>query len=314
MDRPVLLHLAAAGPSATSAVERLSTVAPSDVLAMGTVAEILDTVEHTPGCVGLLAVEDSFEGENTAVLDRLVFGTARVYVCEEVVVSERLDAFRVLSSEPADLRTAVADPRSVEHCHQFVRDNGLAVRLAGSAAEACRTVAGSNDLSLVAIAPRDVAERAGLVGVARSVDDVPDARTRFVLVGRSVAERTGMDRTALVLTQASDRSGNLERYLRAFAGNDVNLVSLHSRPLASTGSYCFLAVAEAHLHESRMAAVVAELWDAGAEVKVFGSYPIWDHEQVVAPFDEPLGSVGPLSTDQERAALLRSSSAAITGA
>lgn len=307
MDHPVLLHLAAAGPGAGRAIERLSTVAPSEALTMGTVAEILDTVEHTPGCVGLLALEDSFEGENTAVLDRLVFGTARVYVREEVVVSERLDAFRVRSEEPVDLRTAVADPRAVQHCHRFIRDNGLAVRLAGSASEACREVAESNDLSLVAIAPRDLAEGAGLVGVASSVDDVPDARTRFVLVGRSVGQRTGNDRTALVLTQPSDRSGNLERFLRTFASNDVNLVSLHSRPLASASHYCFLAVAEAHLHEPRMATVIAELWEAGAQVKVFGSYPVWEHEQVVAPFDEPLGSVGPLSTDAEREALLRSS-------
>ena len=92
---PVLIHLASLRPESALAIAQLSTVAPSDVLSMATVVEILETVEHTPGCVGLLPVEDSFEGEHTAVLDRLIFETSKVYISEEVVVSERLDAFRV---------------------------------------------------------------------------------------------------------------------------------------------------------------------------------------------------------------------------
>ncbi len=36
-----------------------------------------------------------------------------------------------------------------------------------------------------------------------------------------------------------------------------------------------------------MAAVLAALWEAGAQVKLLGSYPEWQGEQVVAPFDQP---------------------------
>lgn len=306
MQHPVLFHLASVKPSSQRAIERLSTVAPSEVLGMATVAEILETVEHAPGCVGLLPVEDSFEGEHTAVLDRLVFGTANVFISEEVVISESLDAFRITTEAPEDLRTAVSHPRAIEHCHRFVREHGLATRFVDSTIEACRVVAESNDPTLVAIAPRDSAQRFGLTQVLSAVDDVPDARTRFFLVSRTVGARTGTDKTTLVLTQPLDRSGNLERFLRAFADHDVNLVSLHSRPLGSgAGSYCFLATAEAHIHERRMAAVVESLWEAGAQVKLLGSYPEWAGEQVVAPFDQaPLASVGPLSTVAERAALL----------
>ena len=264
---------------------------------MATVVEILETVEHTPGCVGLLPVEDSFEGEHTAVLDRLIFETSKVYISEEVVVSERLDAFRVRTDAGEDLRVAVSHPKAIEHCHRFVREHGLATRFAGSTTDACRMVAESGDPSLVAIAPAAAAERYGLTRVMTAVDDVPDARTRFFLVGRSVGMRSARNRTTLVLTQPLDRSGNLERFLRAFADNEVNLVSLHSRPLGPlAGSYCFLATAEAHIHEARMTAVIEALWEAGAQIKLLGSYPEWEGEHVVAPFDQPpLASIGPLS-------------------
>ncbi|MEJ7583499.1 MAG: prephenate dehydratase domain-containing protein [Acidimicrobiales bacterium] len=308
----MLFHLASVRPESQQAIACLTTVTASEVMAMATVTEILETVEHTPGCVGLLPVEDSFEGEHTAVLDRLIFETSRVYICEEVVVAETLDAFRVQSDTHEDLRIAVSHPRAIEHCHRFVREHGLATRFVDSTAEACRTVAESNDPTLVAIAPRAAAARFGLTPVMTAVDDVPDARTRFFAVGRWVGAPTGRDKTSLVLTQPLDRSGNLERFLRVFADNEVNLVSLHSRPLGSAaGSYCFLATAEAHIHEPRMAAVVRALWDAGAQVKMLGSYPEWQGEQVVAPFDHlPQASVGSLSSEAERAALLHPAPAA----
>lgn len=315
MDDVVLFHLASVRIESERAIAQLVSVVPSEVLTMATVAEILETVEHAPGCAGLLPVEDSFEGEHTAVLDRLVFETSNVYVGEEVVVAENLDAFRAPSEAVEDIRTAVSHPRAVEHCHRFVREHGLTTRFVGSTVEACRLVAEAGDPGLIAIAPREEAERFGLVRVMTSVDDVPDARTRFFLVGRSVGAPTGRDKTTLVLTQPRDRTGNLERFLRAFADNDVNLVSLHSRPLgAAAGSYCFLATAEAHISEPRMAAVVEALWDAGAQVKLLGSYPEWEGEQVVAPFDQPpLASVGLHSTDVDRAGLLRPPTPLITG-
>lgn len=301
----MLLHLTSHRPLSLLAIDRLRTVAVGEVLAMATVAEVLETVENTPGCAGLLPVEDSFEGENTAVLDRLVFGTSRVLVSEEVVVAETLEAFGVRTDSPAEGRVAVSAPRAIEHCHRFIRENGLVTRFVGSTLEACRVVADAGDAALVALAPRAEAEAYGLVPVAASVIDVPEARTRFFLVGRTVAAPTGDDKTTLMLAQPDDRSGNLHHFLEAFAAHDVNLVSLHSRPLRSDAGYCFLVTAEAHLTESRMSGAIEALWTAGAQVKVVGSYPNWAGAQVVVPFAEPPASVGRQSSPVERAALLR---------
>jgi len=313
MDASVLLHLTSHRLLSVAAVDALHTVAPSEVLAMATVAEVLETVENTPGCAGLLPVEDSFEGENTAVLDRLVFETSRVFVSEEVVVGETLDAFRLRTDAPAEGRTAISAPRAIEHCHRFIRENGLATRFVGSTQEACRVVAETGDPTLVALAPREVAETFGLVPVAASVDDMPEARTRFFLVGQQVAAPTGNDKTTLVLTQPNDRSGNLQRFLEAFGEHGVNLVSLHSRPLRSAAEYCFLVTAEAHLAEPRMVAAIEALWSTGAQIKVLGSYPHRKGPQVVVPFAEPPASVGRQSSAAERSTLLGAAATGVAG-
>lgn len=307
MDASLLLHLTSHRPLSLRAVEQLTTIDPAqvEVLAMATVAEILETVENAPGCVALLPVEDSYEGENTAVLDRLIFGTSRVFVSEEVVVGETLDAFRLPSDAPAEGRVAISAPRAIEHSHRFIRENGLVTRFVGSTQEACRTAVETGDTSLVVLAPREVAQSHGLVPLAAGIEDMPEARTRFFLVGQDVAPPTGSDKTTLVLTQPSDRSGNLQRFLEAFAQHDVNLVSLHSRPLSSSANFCFLVTAEAHLTEDRMASALEELWSAGAQIKVVGAYPHRENAQVVVPFVEPPASVGRQSSPAQKNAVLR---------
>ncbi len=312
MDPVLLLHVSSHRPLALRAIDALSTVRAGEVLGMATVAEVLETVEHTPGCAGLLPVEDSYGGEDTAVLDRLIFGTSKVFVAEEVVVGETLGAFGIPGDAPVAGRVAVSEPRAIEHCRRFVQENGLSTQFVGSTQGACRLVAESGDPALVAIAPQEVADDYGLVPVAASVGDVPEARTRFFLVSRSVAPATGHDKTTLVLTQPADRSGNLQRFLAAFTDHGVNLVSLHSRPLASAAEFCFIVTAEAHIHEAPMAAAIGDLWAAGAQIKLVGSYPHWSGDQVVAPFGEPPASVGRQSAAAEREALVGGRAAAPT--
>lgn len=306
MQRAILCYLESDGSLALDAVEQLRTVAPTEILPMPTVAQVLETVEHTPGSAGLLPIEDSYEGEATSVYDRLAFESWHAYIRDEVVVSDSLDAFAVAAGAADIVHTAVSSPRGIEHCFRFVQEHGLAVRYADSTAEACRVVADSGDDGLVALAPTRTAASFGLVRVAAGIEDLPDLKTRFIVVSRQVAERTGDDKTTLVVTPAVDRSGTLADLLDAFGANVVNIVSLISRPLrASVGTHCFQITCEGHLSDTPVQATIRQLWDKGARVKVLGSYPAWSGDQVMTPFDAlPAASVGPDDAESEQARLL----------
>jgi prephenate dehydratase len=273
---------------------------------MPTVAHVLETVEHTPGSAGLLPIEDSYEGEALAVYDRLVFDSWHAFIRDEVVVADSLDAFAisVVASELA--HTAVSTPRGIDHCIRFVQEHGLRVRYADSHTDACRQVAAAADEGLVAIAPVRVGDTFDLVTVAVGIEDLPDLKTRFIVVSRDVARPTGDDKTTLVVTPAVDRSGTLVDLLSAFGENDVNMVSLLSRPLrASMGTHCFQITCEGHISDPAVRATVRRLWDKGARVKVLGSFPAWTGDQVMTPFDSlPASSVGPDDSADEQQRLL----------
>lgn len=305
--QPVILcYLESDGALALEAIDGLRTVAPMERLPMPTVAQVIETVEHTPGSAGLLPIEDSYQGEALSVYDRLVFESTNAYIRDEVVVSDDLDAFAVSPEAKELAHTAVSSPRGIEHCFRFIQEQGLAVRYADTVAEACRTVAASGDPGLIALAPTRVAAGFGLVTIAADIEDLPDLRTRFIVVGRQVAPRTGDDKTTLVVTPAVDRSGTLAALLEAFSENDVNMVSLVSRPLrASVGTHCFQITCEGHISDPPVQATIRRLWEKGARVKVLGSFPAWPGLPVMTPFDAlPAASVGPSDTPDDQQRLL----------
>lgn len=306
MQPVILCFLESGGALAQEAIAQLRTVRPTEVLPMPTVAHVLETVEHTPGSAGLLPIEDSYEGEALPVYDRLVFDSLHAFIRDEVVVSDTLDAFATSDAAGRLAHTAVSTPRGIDHCFRFVQEHGLRVRYADSHEEACRQVVTAGDQGMVAIAPVRVADRFGLVTVAVGIEDLPDLKTRFIVVGREVAPPTGDDKTTLVVTPAVDRSGTLVGLLEAFGENDVNMVSLLSRPLrASVGAHCFQITCEGHISDPSVRATVRRLWDKGARVKVLGSFPAWTGDQVMTPFDSlPASSVGPADGNDEQARLL----------
>lgn len=300
----ILCYVESDGVLAIEAIEKLRTVQPTDVLPMPTVAQVLETVEHTPGSAGLLPIEDSYEGEALSVYDRLVFERHNALIRDEVVVSDSLDAFGTSAAATEAAHTAVSSPRGIEHCFRFVQEHNLAVRYTDTTFDACRAVAASGDEGLVAIAPTRVAEQFGLLTLAAGIEDLPDVKTRFIVVSREIAPPTGEDKTTLVVTPSVDRSGTLVDLLEAFGENDVNMVSLLSRPLRATvGTHCFQITCEGHVTDAPLVATIRRLWDKGARVKVLGSYPAWTGDQVMTPFDTlPTASVGPAdpTADQER--------------
>ncbi len=128
-------------------------------------------------------------------------------------------------------------------------------------------------MKAIRIGPEIAAERYGLKLLARSIEDDPKNRTRFLVLGSHDAGSSGKDRTSLVMT-AHNRPGSLHGLIASFAAHGVSMTRLESRP-ARTGQweYYFYVDIEGHQKDEKVAKAVAELRDKAPFVKVFGSYP-----------------------------------------
>ena len=230
----------------------------------------------------LVAIENSVEGSVSATLDALARGEAL-----ELVGETLLPITFVLAARPG---TTLADIRAVAcHSHAWAQVRGwMAANLpaagfvpalsnAAAAVDLARGDAGDHSGAFqAAVCPRIAADDNGLHVLADDIGDIADAVTRFVLVARPghLPERTGADKTTVVLFQEHDRPGALLEMLEQFSTRGINMTHLESRPTgAAMGDYCFSVDFEGHVTDSRVGEALVGLHRVCREVRFLGSYP-----------------------------------------
>ncbi|GAB3074836.1 prephenate dehydratase [Phycicoccus sp. Root101] len=228
----------------------------------------------------MVPIENSVEGGVSATLDALASGDPLVVVAEVLV-----PITFVLAARPG---MALADVRAVgTHSHAWAQVRGWMdanlpdatyVPTLSTAAAAAGLVgtAGEQAAYQAAVCAPVAASNHGLEVLAEDIGDNAAAVTRFVLVARpgDLPERTGADKTTLVLFQRDDHAGGLLELLEQFAVRGINMSRLESRPTkASMGSYCFSIDIEGHVLDERVGEALLGLKRVCAEVRFLGSYP-----------------------------------------
>ena len=127
---------------------------------------------------------------------------------------------------------------------------------------------------MAAIAGEIASQHYGLQVVSAHIQDEPQNRTRFAVIGHKETEPSGKDQTSLVLS-VQNKAGAVYKMLAPLEKFGVSMTRFESRP-AKTGAweYYFFVDIEGHVKEEKIRLALAELKDSVAYFKVLGSYPI----------------------------------------
>ena len=97
--------------------------------------------------------------------------------------------------------------------------------------------------------------------------------TRFFVIGREAARRTGDDKTAIMFTTAH-KPGALAEVLDVFKELGVNLTDIEKRPSKKVNwEYYFFIDAQGHADDPAMAKAISEAREHCLQLTVLGSYP-----------------------------------------
>jgi chorismate mutase/prephenate dehydratase len=235
-----------------------------------TVAEVFARVERGDVQHGVVPVENSMEGAVTHTLDELM--NSPLKICGEVYlpVSQNL-----ISSEASMDRVSLvcSHPMALAQAASWLRRElpWASLEDVDSTAEAARRAA--DEPGVAAVGSVLAAGAHGLKVLARNIQDARANTTRFILLGREWAARTGRDKTSVVFS-VKDRPGVLKDALSAFAEEGINLTRIESRPSRKRAwTYVFFADFLGHPEEERVKRALQSLEEHCPYVSLIGAYP-----------------------------------------
>jgi len=267
-----LLKIAYMGPQASfsnlAALKRFGSQV--DFVACGSIPEVFLEVERGAADYGVVPVENSIEGAVTHTLDMLIDSDLKI--CSQVILNV---SHNLLANCPKNkIRRIYSNPQVFGQCRIWLQKNlpnvePVDVSSTTRAAELAR-----KDKNSAAIASLLASKVYNLKVLASGIQDSLRNVTRFLVVGKNVAARTGHDKTSLLFS-TKDRVGALYEMLLPFRKYGVNLTKIESRPSKKKAwEYYFFVDISGHQDDYKIKKALSELERRCTYLKILGSYPI----------------------------------------
>ncbi|MCD6362279.1 MAG: prephenate dehydratase, partial [Armatimonadetes bacterium] len=233
------------------------------------IADVFRTVEAERADLGIVPIQNSTEGVVAPTLDCLLDTDLRI--CAEMYAPIH---HYLMSAGPRErIRQVCSHPQVLAQCRGWLRENMPDAELIPTASSGAAVQRAVEDPSLAAIAPEPAAHANNLTIHASNIEDMPNNRTRFFVVGRNASPPTDRDKTSIVFS-TPHRAGALHKALGILASHDINLTMIQSRPARSKlWEYVFFLDFTGHAQRSPQTEALAELGEYCALMKVLGSYP-----------------------------------------
>ena len=223
----------------------------------------------------VVPIENSLEGSVNVTLDTLAHDV-ELLISREIVMPVR---HNLLAREVGrSICRILSHPQALAQCRRtlarlYPQAESLPV---DSTAEAARRVA-QGESGLAAIGSRNAAALYGLEIIAADIQDTASNCTRFVTLRVQAADSslTGPWKTSIVCQIDGSKPGSLYRILAEFAGRDVNLTKIESRPARTgLGDYLFFLDMEGGIGEPRIHQTLAAVEKQSRWFKNLGSYVV----------------------------------------
>ncbi|MET4621055.1 prephenate dehydratase [Arthrobacter sp. 2762] len=289
MSAPTYTFLGPEGTFTETALMQVPGAADASRIPCTNVNTALERVRNGEADAAMVPIENSVEGGVTATLDAIATGP-ELRIIREALVPITF----VLVARPgvvlSDIKRISTHGHAWAQCRLWVEENipnADYVPGSSTAASAMGLLEGDAHYDAAICAPLIAGEQPGLNVLAENIGDNPDAVTRFILVSRpgTLPERTGADKTTVVVPLPEDHPGALMEILDQFASRGVNLSRIESRPTGQyLGHYFFSIDADGHASDSRVADALAGLHRISPATRFLGSYARADKQAaVVAP-------------------------------
>jgi len=231
---------------------------------------------------GVVAIENVINNSIGTTIRAVedVDGHLGLKVWAEVVVPIELFYLRKENiSEPP--KKLISHAVAIRQCSEFISKlreeiKELVVEVRDSTGVAAEEAA--RDQSLVVIASSKACEMNNLIRIyPESVTDHKNSRTRFWIIGKEHADRTGKDKTCFLINLEQSVPGSLSKTLNIFSHREINLLLIYPCPIPGKHwEYTFLLEFQGYVTDKKMEEAWLEFRKLGLSLnppRFIGSYP-----------------------------------------
>lgn len=226
---------------------------------------------------GLVPIENSMGGSSGETMDAF----ARHHHLLNVYAEVQLEVNRCLlaNCEPKDVKRIHTSAVGSGLCRNWLATQYPQIERIPAANSAAAVIAASKeakqnpDVGVAAIGSLLAGEIHGLHAIFEHIEDQPNNITRFLILSKQSANKSGEDKTSIMFT-TEDRPGALVDVLSVFDRAKINLTHIDKRPSGRVNwEYKFFIDAIGHSEDEDFNAAVQEAAALCKEMTVLGSYP-----------------------------------------
>jgi chorismate mutase/prephenate dehydratase len=235
-----------------------------------TVEDVFNVTERDNADYGVVPVENSIEGSVGQTLD--LFVDSPLKICAEILL--RITHVLVGQGPMEAVQKVYSHPQALAQCRRWLATNLPNAELLESSSTSAAVRIAAETPGVAAIGSEDAAVQYDVPVLARSIQDQASNTTRFLLIGQTIGQPSGRDKSA-ILFSVRDRVGALHDVLDVFNRRKINLTRIESRPSRrQPWEYVFFVDFAGHPEEANAAAALEEMQEACTMVKVLGAWPV----------------------------------------
>ena len=233
--------------------------------------EVFESVDKQEVPVGVVPVENSLEGSVNQTYD--LFLTHNLKVSGEVIIRISHCLIANPNTNLDAVKTVYSHPQALAQCRSFLERLGSDLIPTYDTAGSVKMLKEKGLKDAAAVASEKAAEIYGMKILAREIEDTPTNYTRFFVISKNDAPKTGKDKTSIIFA-AAHTPGALYHALGEFAKRDINLARIESRPTKQKPwEYNFYLDFEGHRTEENCTVALKALKKYATFIKILGSYP-----------------------------------------
>jgi chorismate mutase/prephenate dehydratase len=241
---------------------------------VGSIAAVFEEVNRRHVQFGLVPLENSTDGR---IADTLEMFARLPGLKIRAEVRLRVHHCLLGRCEWGQVQRVYSKAQALSQCRHWISKNLPQARVIDVVSTAAAAEHASREEYAAAVASRVAGEAYHLNVLAANIEDQPHNVTRFAVIGERSEDRTGRDKTSLML-RLRNEVGSLFEAIAPFKKNAVNMTWIESFP-APEGSgdrnptYLFFMDIEGHQDDAKVKQSLEAVRKKCERLEILGSYP-----------------------------------------